>query len=1260
MIEMLEARTGQEERAHIPARVLYRRVEALAEAFAAAGDEKNARKSRQLLEKLYKKEFTVAFCGHFSAGKSSMINALMGSKVLPSSPIPTSANVVSIKTGKKSARIYFKDREPMEFGAEYDVNELKQYAVNGEEVETIELYHPSNLLGEAISIMDTPGIDSTDDAHKVSTESSLHLSDAVLYVMDYNHVQSEVNFRFTKSLKDRGVPVYLVINQIDKHVDFELSFAQYRESVIDAFRHWDIEPDGVYFTSLKDAGHSENEWLKLLAELGRLFADKEELLIPSIMRAAHYLIDEHGKFLEEQHSDVREPLEQVLAEADENALARYEELTEQMASLRKPADTLAAEAKCELNNVLDNAPLMPFTTRELARLFLESRQTNFKVGFLFAAAKKTKGEKDKRLNEFYEELKENASTHIGWHVKELLRKLPDAHGYDDSEFQKRAMEFAVSFGPELIENAVKPGALTSGEYILTYSKDVADAIKQLYRRVAQDEFDYAVREMRKQAEAAAHGVQAELATLVQVKEAHEKLAALTRRETDAAARLESMIDSGVPNEENAPPLPGYTEPEAEKAEGAALPAAASGEKVTLAAQSSVSGGMAPSSSAIQKDYRAYRLHTADMLRVIADEAAGVPGLAGAGHAMRQRAERLEKNRFTVALFGAFSAGKSSFANALMGDLILPVSPNPTTAAINKILPPDENNPHGSVRVRLKTLEDITGDVVQSLDVFDIAASSIEEAIRKGEVLQAGDIHPTAKPHYSFLRAVQKGYADIKDKLGEDLIIDLEAFQAFVAKEEKACFVEWIELYYDCPLTQQGIILVDTPGADSINARHTGVAFEYIKNADAVLFVTYYNHAFSHADREFLIQLGRVKDTFAMDKMFFIVNAADLAHSQEELDGVVNHVVQNLGTCGIVRPRIYPVSSQTALLARMGEKGKLTDSGASILRKRLSVGENEALPSADEALAFSGLRYFEKEFISFTLEELTGIALKEAFAEVERALGTMDELIAAARQDASARAEQLSRAERKRESSLVTIRDLDTTADVQALEKEVTELAYYVKQRVMLRFTEAFRYAFNPATLTADGRNIQKMLRASLDELSRFLAFDLAQEMRATALRVETFMAKTGEKITDRLTKRMDIEHFTLRAWEQPSYDTPAFAGQLPEGMTGELAGALSLFKNPKQFFEQGGQDKMKDTLEQRYQIPVQAYVDGAAHVLQTYYVPGFREQIDQLAERAAQEVEEHFAGLIAVLSTDIDVESLAALRQAIAGRIRTARAEMDV
>src|SRR5690606_35652396 len=120
-------------------------------------------------------------------------------------------------------------------------------------------------------------------------------------------------------------------------------------------------------------------------------------------------------------------------------------------------------------------------------------------------------------------------------------------------------------------------------------------------------------------------------------------------------------------------------------------------------------------------------------------------------------------------------------------------------------------------------------------------------------------------------------------------VDRDQYVEYVAKEQLSCYGSEIKFYYDCPLTKAGIILVDTPGADSVNARHTGVAFNYIKNTDAILFVTYYNHAFSHADRQFLDQLGRVKDQFELDKMFFIVNAADLATDTAELEQVLEHV-----------------------------------------------------------------------------------------------------------------------------------------------------------------------------------------------------------------------------------------------------------------------------------------------------------------------------------------------------------------------------------
>ena len=96
-------------------------------------------------------------------------------------------------------------------------------------------------------------------------------------MMDYNHVQSEVNLQFVKELKQRNKTVYLVVNQIDKHKENELSFENYKDSVKQSFSNWDIEVDGVYYTSLRMMNHPHNE-------IGSL-----ETLITSIMKEEQYV-----------------------------------------------------------------------------------------------------------------------------------------------------------------------------------------------------------------------------------------------------------------------------------------------------------------------------------------------------------------------------------------------------------------------------------------------------------------------------------------------------------------------------------------------------------------------------------------------------------------------------------------------------------------------------------------------------------------------------------------------------------------------------------------------------------------------------------------------------------------------------------------------------------------------------------------------------------------------------------------------------------
>ncbi|MCA0758501.1 dynamin family protein, partial [Paenibacillus sp. N4] len=534
-------------------------------------------------------------------------------------------------------------------------------------------------------------------------------------------------------------------------------------------------------------------------------------------------------------------------------------------------------------------------------------------------------------------------------------------------------------------------------------------------------------------------------------------------------------------------------------------------------------------------------------------------LAAAAHAMREKAQRLQDSRFTIALFGAFSAGKSSLANALIGEPVLPVSPNPTTAAINRLVPPTEEHGHGTARIVMKSREALLDDVRYSLALLgekaasgtQLDAQSLMQAIDR---LTPDAIGAGGRPHYSFLRAARAGWEEHAALLGTQLSVNQEEYERYVAEESKSCYVSEIELHYDCALTAQGIVLVDTPGADSVNARHTGVAFNYIKNADAVLFVTYYNHAFSQADRQFLMQLGRVKDQFELDKMFFLVNAADLAADQEELSGVLKHVEHNLLQHSIRSPRLFPVSSLQAL------DGKL---------------EGNA-----ELLAASGIEKFEQSFLSFIQNDLGRLAVESAELDLQRSASTVAGWLKSAEGDAASRKAELERLLAAAGEAGREINALQSSALSEQLVQELSELLYYVVQRLQFRFGEFYNLAFNPSSLQDDGRDLRKALWTSWLELQRLVQLELSQEMLATSLRLERGVHALVQKLYAAAAKRIEEK---LGAYSAVPYD----AAPLPtpeEPPAWEASGVdvkllWSRFKNPRHFFEGEGKAALRKELE---------------------------------------------------------------------------------
>ncbi len=1174
------------------------------------GDHENANKLAELTDKLQAGKAAIALSGHFSAGKSSLINLLCGRKLLPTGPIPTSANLVVIEHGPEEVTVYTGENVNGESQAiRAPIDELEAYCKNGEQYRRIDIRYPSERLADKLLLMDTPGVDSTDDAHMLATESSLHLADAVLYVTDYNHVLSELNLSFTKRLKDWGKPLYIIVNQVDKHQDSELSYEQYKSNVIESFRSWGVEPEGFLFVSVKSPHHPSSEWNKLIWVIEQLKARASDLLAYSTARSAAVILQEHAAFVypdQDMDSD-----QQAVWEKSEQQLKLVQQ---EIDALMQRPEQIASQFRHDLNKLADNAPIMPASLRELADHYLQSRKPGFKMGFLFTEGK-TKAEIAERLSAFYTPLRDGIEKHLVWHANQLIRQVAEDYGESDRSIP--AIESALA--PNWLVEEVKESAAITGEYTMTYCRQLAERIKHDCKRraldVVSDMLNHTQKAVMKRAEPLLAKREELLASVEEGrawaqrsarKEAYvRELNDLLRREL-ASAAVNWPDPNEAPLEEfaTAQVLSDDTD-QSIRAEPAESGDVSLDRRAPIGAMG-INSADASATVVAESDfhYRDIMLTAADSLTQIAEELDALRSFEQLRMSLLGRADKLRNNRFTAALFGAFSAGKSSFANALIGQAVLPVSPNPTTAAINSILPPTELNQHQTALIHMKSHDALLSDIRYSMSMLGLHGDSVtglEQAAELMKQLHAAQVPAKGKPHLSFIHAALSGYADVRERLGTVWTADFETYKSFVAEEHRSCFVDSIDLHYHTTFGDQGVVFVDTPGADSIHARHTGVTFNYIKNADAIVFVTYYNHAFSQADKQFLMQLGRVKDSFDLDKMFFIVNAADLAASEEELDEVLTYVEGQLLAHGIRNPRLFAMSSRLALEAKQH-----TDSQA--------IGE-------------SGIAAFEQAFSQFARDELASTMMRSARLEAEAALKRLQQALEAQQQGEAARAEKAAQLRGNLSALSLELKRRAQELSVASVGHELDELLHHVKQRYTYRFGDLYNDAFHPSSLREDGRDMAMALQSAWQQLLQSSAIDLSQELLATTLRMEHYIRQRTARWQELAVALVDeqMPECTDIQWKDYIFDMPAIDETLGELSTDERVIRRS-FKSARAFFEGGGKQALRQLLETDVTAAVSDYIARHAEHLSELYERMMRDAIlaafHQLIEQLEQYVEQ--------------------------------------
>jgi small GTP-binding protein len=164
---------------------LVRLKEKLAEAKASELDLDALEHSVSQLDDL----FLLVMVGEFNAGKSAIINALLGEKFLAEGLTPTTTQINILRYGKEVEQ---------------------RHAGKNQKVVLL----PVDLLSE-VSIVDTPGTNAVLRHHEELTKDFVPRADLVLFITSVDRPFTESERTFMAQIRDWGKKVLIVVNKID-------------------------------------------------------------------------------------------------------------------------------------------------------------------------------------------------------------------------------------------------------------------------------------------------------------------------------------------------------------------------------------------------------------------------------------------------------------------------------------------------------------------------------------------------------------------------------------------------------------------------------------------------------------------------------------------------------------------------------------------------------------------------------------------------------------------------------------------------------------------------------------------------------------------------------------------------------------------------------------------------------------------------------------------------------------------------------------
>jgi len=191
----------------------------LAEMATAVGADFIAREALELAERAAAEPFCVACVGQPGRGKSTLLNALLGTSILPVGMVPVSTIVTIFRYGSpREARVHFAEGERKQISLRTisDYVTQERNSANRKSVAGVEVFIPDPLLATGICLVHVPGVASLSGGNHALINKLVRHFDAAIVVLGADPPISSDELALIDEAASQVAHILFVLNKMDR------------------------------------------------------------------------------------------------------------------------------------------------------------------------------------------------------------------------------------------------------------------------------------------------------------------------------------------------------------------------------------------------------------------------------------------------------------------------------------------------------------------------------------------------------------------------------------------------------------------------------------------------------------------------------------------------------------------------------------------------------------------------------------------------------------------------------------------------------------------------------------------------------------------------------------------------------------------------------------------------------------------------------------------------------------------------------------